>query len=334
MILSRHGDRFASETHGIKGLEVKITRKVERLTREDEEDFALVEYRHPENWSGNLFPVNVYIQPNVIVDWVEHGGDRPKNYYQFNIDLNHIEFEHHWLFSQEDTVARRLRNMHTMYVVMSEKLVAMLKEHTELRQRVEIEIVGEDEQIRINGQLAQLKEMIGTLKEEMPKVGTQMEVTYEALKQLWEHSGLNSTNYRLEKYAGTPIEDDSGQEFVLHTYLLKHVHPKEAKKSEDRSPSRATRALSQRRTAQEQLQKLDEERCAAIQKCRIRVQIYFNDILVCKTDEVPLGWNFVAHFSQVYNLKVFKILVEHSLNIFSGLRAPRDNSIGCKREVR
>jgi hypothetical protein len=134
-----------------------------------------------------------------------------------------------------------------------------------------------------------------------------MEATYEALKQLWQTSGVNSTNYRLEKYTSEPFEDDSNQELVFHTYLLKHVHPKMAStESEPKSPSRVVRALSQRRTAQEQLQRLNDERLAAIQKCRLRVQINFNDTLVCKTDEVPLSWDFKAQFIQVYNLKIYE----------------------------
>lgn len=132
LILARHGDRFVSPTHGVLGLEPMITKKIERLTREEDEDFGLVEYRNPENWS----------------DWLEHGGSRPKKYFQFNIDLNHVEFEHHWLFAQEDIIARRLRNLHTTYVGLSEKLVNFFQQYAELKQRVEIEVVGEEEQTR------------------------------------------------------------------------------------------------------------------------------------------------------------------------------------------
>lgn len=162
---------------------------------------------------------------------------------------------------------------------------------------------------RINSTLIQLKEQINALKEEMPKIGTLLEATYEALKQLWQTSGINSANYRLEKYSGNTIEDDSNQEFTFFTYLLKHVHLKSEKSEggeQQKSPARVVRALSQRRTAHEQLQRLDQERKAAIGKCRVRVQIYFNDILVCKTDEVSLDWDFSATFSQVYNLKVYE----------------------------
>jgi hypothetical protein len=163
---------------------------------------------------------------------------------------------------------------------------------------------------RINSTLVQLKEQIGALKEEMPKIGALLETTYKALNQLWQTSNLNSTNYRLEKFSGTSIDDGSNEEFTFSTYLLKHVHQKseksETNETEPKSPSRVVRALSQRRTAHEQLKRLDEERQAAIKKCRIRVQIYFNDILVCKTEEVSLNWDFTANFSQVYNLKVYE----------------------------
>lgn len=131
MILARHGDRFASTTHGIKGLETKITKRVERIAREDDEDFRLVEYRYPENW----------------FDSTEYGG-LAKKYFQFNIDLNHLEFEHHWLFGQEDVIARKLRNLHSIYVSLCEKLVNLLKYYADLKQRMEIEVIGEDEQTR------------------------------------------------------------------------------------------------------------------------------------------------------------------------------------------
>lgn len=61
-----------------------------------------------------------------------------------------MEFEHHWLFAQEDMVARRLRNLHSIYVGKCEKLVNLFKEYADLKQRVEIEVLGEDEQARFH----------------------------------------------------------------------------------------------------------------------------------------------------------------------------------------
>lgn len=151
----------------------------------------------------------------------------------------------------------------------------------------------------------EIKEQISQTKEEIPKLATLLETTYDVFKQIKQSSGINSPNYRLEKFAGTPIEDDFGQEFSFATYLLKHVYVK-TQADPSKSPSRVVRTLSQLKTAHEQIQILDQERRAAINKCRIRVKIYFNDILVCKTDEVALNWDFTANFSQVYNLKVYE----------------------------
>lgn len=52
--------------------------------------------------------------------------------------------------------------------------------------------------------------------------------------------------------------------------------------------------------------KAETDRIAAISKCRIQVHVYFNDLFVCKTEDVPLSRGFVAKFAHVYNLRIYE----------------------------
>ncbi|KAI6226440.1 C2 domain-containing protein [Aphelenchoides fujianensis] len=171
-------------------------------------------------------------------------GLRPSRYVQLSIDLNQIEFDHHWLFGPEDAAARRLRSLHSDYVLMCEQAASAWREYAEIRQQMELEIVGKEELQRLSDSLLEVGNRIDSLREDLPKVGRLMEAAYEHLEHLRQTSGLNTTGYRLEKIEGGAAEDEDGRPFEMPTYLLKRIHKKaEEEASGAATPGRAVRLV-------------------------------------------------------------------------------------------
>ncbi|CAD5207440.1 unnamed protein product [Bursaphelenchus okinawaensis] len=277
LIVPRHGAPFASSQTGVLGLNPTImTRKIKRPKRDEDEDFELIEFVSPIHWT----------------DW-ENFGLAPTKYYQLTVDINKVEFEHHWLFGEEDVLARRLRRLHSDYILSTEKLVDLWKEVVELRKRIELEILIENDKKQINEELEQKFEEIQKLRQEVPLLGEVMEKSYEELKEYWEKSGKNSTHYKLVKMGNTEYSN-----LELPLYELRHLHIK------DETPVQSARLLPRQISVQDQLKRQDQERKAALKKCRLRVEIYFNKILVSRTESKLLEPDFTVTFGQVYNLRV------------------------------
>ncbi|CAD5211920.1 unnamed protein product [Bursaphelenchus xylophilus] len=282
LILPRHGDRFQSPEGGILGLSKEImTRKILRPKRDEDEDFGLIEYTNPIPWD----------------DW-EAFGLAPTKYYQLCVDINKIEFDHHWLFGEEDVLARRVRRLHSDYVHMTENLVELWRDVVELRRRLEFEILVEEEKRRLNLELESKFESIQRLRSDVPRLGELMERSYEELKEFWEKTGRNSSHYRLVKLdeVGSP----EYKNLELPMYELRHQHVKDGQPSQPAT----SRLLPRQMSVQDQLAKQDQERRQAMEKCRVRVDLYFNKILVCRTEAKLLENDFSVTFGQVYNLRV------------------------------
>lgn len=87
-----------------------------------------MQYRGAENWD----------------EWESH-SKYPHKYFQLNIDVNHIEFDHHWLFSTEDALAREVKNLFDDHEELGESVLKLLhsfmtaQQDAHLRQRAEEE---------------------------------------------------------------------------------------------------------------------------------------------------------------------------------------------------
>lgn len=75
---------------------------------------------------------------------------------------------------------------------------------------------------------------------------------------------------------------------------------------QDEESRPASRAQSRAASPRAQLAQEDAERRAALGKCRLRLGLFFNDVLVAKTEPAMLRPDFSAAFEQVYALRVFE----------------------------
>lgn len=85
------------------------------MDRDEDEDFAFVEYTKAQNWD----------------EWEKQRGRRATHFFQFDIDVNRVEFDHHWLFSVEDALARQVRNLHRELEETGERALEQMKRYLE-----------------------------------------------------------------------------------------------------------------------------------------------------------------------------------------------------------
>ena len=105
-----------------------------------------VEWREPpladDNDDDEAAALTAYAPP---IAWPEMSARAP-HYRRLIVDVNTLEFDHHWLFGDEDASATRLRRHHEDYVRLAERIVAAWHDFSTLTQRAALDVVGEREQ--------------------------------------------------------------------------------------------------------------------------------------------------------------------------------------------
>ena len=220
------------------------------------------------------------------IKWAEWDANRRPTlgFYEFNFDLNRIEFEHHWLFTIEDKLARKIKTYHHELTAAGMKAMNLLETYLMEKMTAEVRILSED-------QLAKIHQNLGHLEAEFAKHAAMYGNLSARLKQAWrelveERKKLKTCSTTLVlKEAKLPdtvdveyLPEEIRRFTQLPVFILENVENKDA-------PVNVQKTLS---------------------RIRIQILIFFNDTLVCRTPSTKLNPDFSVEFRKVYQLRIYE----------------------------
>ncbi|KAM3721850.1 Coiled-coil and C2 domain-containing protein 2A [Dirofilaria immitis] len=246
-------------------------------------------------------------------------GIKQQDFTQLDIDLSRIVFNYHWLFGQEDLLCSTIQNLHKLQSIRMQEALKLLKEiemeEAALRKERTLQ---QNEKEKAECRIRELMIDLEGKQKNYLHLGDEIEENWRKLQQL----------RHLQKYSTTTLT-------VAKISFEQHC----AEKRKEINNPRATNAA-------EKLELFDElrhipvyvlnignnkdeivksnnpvpvdeiNRINYLLKCRLQVQIEFNNIAVCKTLYQPIDCNFQAYFGQIYNLQVQEIPESITITIF------------------
>lgn len=144
-------------------------------------------YRGAENWDDG-----------------ESHAKYPHKYFQLNVDVNRIEFDHHWLFSPEDSLAREVKNLYDDYVTSGEHVLRLLKEYMEFQQTFELRQQADDGSL--SEEMERRRSDLANEQRDYVQLGQLLEDAWLKLQEIRRTSGTRSTDVFLERVEGMPNE--------------------------------------------------------------------------------------------------------------------------------
>ncbi|KAI1716265.1 coiled-coil and C2 domain-containing protein 2A [Ditylenchus destructor] len=291
-IIQRAGSSFIANG-GLRGLENMLD-KPQRIDRDESDDVDLVVYRKAEDWDQSD----------------DTRGQPTYRFARLEIDLNRIEFHHHWLFSIENALASDLKALYDEYCQLVKCLLSHVKEYMDQKQQLNIHQAKSESETRYNEELGSILTEIRNRGKQIARQSEFLDRAWEKLQQFRQSSNIFSTDLMLHKNSHSDIPwngiynvNEAPEEirdlFNYPSYELKE----------------AVIPVPSTRPSQES-QKLEEGRIDAIKRCRIQIQIHFNNILVCSTEEAFLNpKNFRVIFAKLFDLEIFERPEDISLTI-------------------
>ncbi|KAF7632953.1 CC2D2AN-C2 domain-containing protein [Meloidogyne graminicola] len=210
------------------------------------------------------------------------------------IDLQDIEFDHHWLFTRAEAAERELLAAYDAWVEVHQQVLNLVKSWFSIREQM----LGNDEEIQED---AKNSEELNSLFNQIIERQTVLDRCRASLERAWAGTDQTRGRYFMERIKGNleVFELDSKDE--LPTQLEAFF----------RSP---LFVLSERSVKgdeeggqQQQIPEIENQRRQAILNCRYQVQIFFNDLLVCSSQEQKMEWpEFTIPFGEIISLRIFE----------------------------
>ncbi|KAL7079662.1 hypothetical protein ACQ4LE_001343 [Meloidogyne hapla] len=212
------------------------------------------------------------------------------------LDLQDLEFDHHWLFTRAEAAERELVAAYDAWVEVHQQVLNLVKQWLMMNEQMG---GGMGEEIKS-------EEELKTLFDQIVERQTTLERCRAALERAWAGADQTRGRFCMERIKGNleVFEQDSKDElpqqlgiffrsplFVLSEREMKH-------NSEDKDEEQKGR---------QQIPEMEKQRRQAVSNCRYQVQIFFNNLLVCSSEEHKLEWpEFSVPFGEIISLRVFE----------------------------
>nr|CAD2159562.1 unnamed protein product [Meloidogyne enterolobii] len=207
------------------------------------------------------------------------------------IDLQDLEFDHHWLFTKSESAERELVSAYDAWVEVHQQVLNLIKKWLLLR-----------EQKTKKGKKylkRQQKEELKLLFNQIIERQTTLERCRAALERAWASADQTRGRFSMERIKGSMevFEQDSKDElppqlgifFRSPLFVLSEKEVDEEKQEKGKLPE------------------IERQRRQAVSDCRYQVQIFFNNLLVCSSQEHKLDWpSFSVPFGEIISLRVFE----------------------------
>nr|CAD2198376.1 unnamed protein product [Meloidogyne enterolobii] len=209
------------------------------------------------------------------------------------IDLQDLEFDHHWLFTRSESAERELVSAYDAWVEVHQQVLNLIKKWLLLREE------KDEEKEEILEETTKREEELKLLFNQIVELQTTLERCRAALERAWANADQTRGRFSMERIKGSMevFEQDSKDELPPQLGIF------------FRSP---LFVLSEKEVAEEKQQKgklpeIERQRRQAVSDCRYQVQIFFNNLLVCSSEEHKLEWpSFSVPFGEIISLRVFE----------------------------
>lgn len=208
-------------------------------------------------------------------------------------------------------MAQRVLNFFREHSHIGNNVLRLLRSYLRLSQQMDMPELAEEDS---EEELSQVLSRIASENNELSKVGHLLEEEWGKLEEWRRWMKFASTGIVLRKIKQvdaveavfqTMKEEDIPEPIRaflgLPVYTLKEI--KDRKLPEDN------------KNENRNIRKQDAERIAAIKRCYLQVQIFFNNTVVATSEEAVLEPSFTANFGTIYNLRVFERVEELKVTI-------------------